>query len=462
MTLSDWTPDLSERGGTKAMAIADAIAHDVGSGRLKPGDRLPPHRELAYRLGVSVGTVTRSYAEAQRRGLLAGQIGSGTYVRERTTAAERFALSAGADDAVTDLSANIAMCELREAALERALVKLPRTASTALLEYQGPAGLPRHREAGARWMSRPGYEANAARIVVTYGAQHALAVALSTLAQPGATILSEAMTFPPVKSLANALGMRMHGVALDRDGLRPDALEEACRATGANVLYTVPTMQNPTGAMMPERRRREIAAIARKHVLRILEDDVYAQVVDPSPVPIAAFAPERTWLVDSVSKTLAPGLRVGYLAVPEGELDPALVTMRAMAWQTAPLNAEIATIWMEDGTAEELVAWHRVERVARAQMARDIVGAAADNPTDAPHLWLGLAEDVLGADLAAELSRRGVRVADGEAFAVTRGAGTHHVRVSLSAVRGRERLAQALHVIAATLATGKITTSAIM
>jgi DNA-binding transcriptional MocR family regulator len=406
--------------------------------------------------------VTRSYAEAQRRGLLSGTVGSGTYVRERTTAADRFALSVGADETITDLSANIAMCDLREAALARALAKLPQMASATLLEYHGPAGLPRHRQAGARWMSRPGYEADPARTIVTYGAQHALAIALSTLAPPGATILTETMTFPPVKSLANALGLKMHGVALDRYGLRPDALEEACRTTGAQLLYTVPTMQNPTGAMMLERRRREIAAVAKKHALRILEDDVYAQVVDPPPAPIAAFAPERTWLVDSVSKTLAPGLRVGYLVVPEGQLDSALVTMRAMAWQTAPLNAEIATIWMEDGTAQEMVAWHRAERVARAALARNIIGSAAANPTDAPHLWLALPETMRGADFAAELVRRGVRVADGEAFAVTRGAGTHHVRVSLGAAAGRARLEQALNIIAASLAAGKTAAPTIM
>jgi DNA-binding transcriptional MocR family regulator len=462
MTLSEWTPDLSGREGTKAMAITDAIAEDITAGRLKPGDRLPPHRELAYRLGVSVGTVTRSYAEAQRRGLLSGQIGSGTYVRERTTAAERFALNAGADDGAIDLSANIATCALRQTALDRALAKLPETADAMLIEYGGPAGMPRHREAGARWMSRPGLAADPARTVVTYGAQHALAVALSTIAQPGATILTEAMTFPPVKSLAAALGLRLHGVALDDDGLIPEALDEACRTTGGEVLYAVPTMQNPTGSIMSEQRRRAIAAVARRHDLRILEDDVSAQTVDPMPTPIAAFAPERTWFAGSVSKTLAPGLRVGYLVVPEGVLDPILVTMRAMAWMAAPLNAEIATIWMEDGTAEELIAWHRAERVARAALARDLLGPIAANPTDAPHLWLELPEGLPATAFAADLLRRGVRVAEGEAFAVTREAARGHVRVSLNAVLERERLRQALATVATALAGAPVPAHGIM
>jgi DNA-binding transcriptional MocR family regulator len=455
MTLSAWVPDLSGRDGPKATAITDAIAADVVNGRLKPGDRLPPHRELAYRLGVSVGTVTRSYAEAQRRGLLSGEIGRGTFVRERSTAAERFALNAGADDGVIDLSANIAMCELRQKALDRVLAKLPQTASASLIEYGGPAGMMRHREAGARWMSRAGFVADPTRTIVTYGAQHALAVALSTIAQPGATVLSEAMTFPPVKSLAAALGLKLHGVELDDDGLIPEALDEACRTTGAEVLYTVPTMQNPTGSVMSERRRRAIAQVAKKHDLRILEDDVSAQIVDPMPTPIAAFAPEQTWFIGSVSKSLAPGLRVGYMVAPEGALDPILVTMRAMTWMSAPLTAEIATIWMEDGTADELIAWHRAERVARAQLARDILGPVASNPTDAPHLWLTLPDDMNSPDLTALLLRRGVRIAEGEAFAVTRDAGAHQVRISLNAVLERKRLAQALTVVAGTLSASK-------
>jgi len=322
--------------------------------------------------------------------------------------------------------------------------------------------IPRHREAGARWMSRPGYVADPARTIVTYGAQHALAITLSTIAQPGATILTEAMTFPPVKSLAAALGLKLHGVALDDDGLVPAALDEACRTTGAEVLYAVPTIQNPTGSIMSERRRREIAAVARKHDLRILEDDVSAQTVDPMPPPIAAFAPERTWFTGSVSKTLAPGLRVGYLVVPEGVLDPILVTMRAMAWMAAPLNAEIATIWMEDGTAEELIAWHRAERVARAELARQILGPIAANPTDAPHLWLDLPQGLGAAEFAAELLRRGVRIAEGEAFAVTREVAHRHVRISLNAVLERERLAQALTTVATSLAGAPGTPHGIM
>jgi DNA-binding transcriptional MocR family regulator len=153
-----------------------------------------------------------------------------------------------------------------------------------------------------------------------------------------------------------------------------------------------------------------------------------------------------------VSKTLAPGLRVGYLVVPEGALDPILVTMRAMTWMAAPLNAEIAAIWMEDGTAEELIAWHRAERAVRAGLARDILGPIAANPTDAPHLWLDLPEGIAAQDFAADLLRRGVRVAEGEAFAVAREAARGHVRVSLNAVLERERLRQALAIVATALA----------
>jgi DNA-binding transcriptional MocR family regulator len=460
-----WVPDLAGRSGPKARAIANAIAEAVQAGDLAPGDRLPPHRELAYRLGVSVGTVTRSYAEAQRRGLLSGQVGSGTYVTDRTAPERRFGLAGGGgpSDGIIDLSAALAACELRQEALDRALAAMTAAGvSSDTLEYQSAAGMARHRETGARWMAQAGFAPDPRRVMVTHGAQQAIAIALSALARPGATVLCESLVFPPVINLAGLLGLKLHGLPVDGDGLDPDALDEACRATGARVLYVIPTLQNPTGAIQSVSRRRDIARIARAHELCVIEDDVFARLVD-APPPLATFAPERTWYVTSVSKTIAPGLRVGFLLAPDDQLDPLLLAMRALSWQSTPIAAEIATVLIEDGTAERMIAWHRRESAARAQLAREILGeSAAANPNDAPHLWLELSEPWRGRDLAGELLRRGVRVAEGAAFATARGGGAHHVRISLNAPRAREQLAQALRIVADALRSGPYHASWIM
>ena len=443
-----WIPDLSSQGGPKAVAIVNAMAADIATGRLKAGEKLPPHRELAYQLNVSVGTVTRSYAEARRRGLVTAHVGSGTYVCDGRVKEERFGIVGAESDGVIDLSANLARCDLRQMALERALNEMRSQPDSAeLLEYQFAAGMQRHRIAGAEWISRPGFETPPARVVLCQGAQQALAVTFSALARPGEVMLTEALTFPPAKTLASMFDIRFHGVDIDDWGLVPEALDAACRATGARLLYMVPTLQNPTGSIMPEARRREIADIAQRHDLQVIEDDVYARLPERPPTPIASLAPERTWYVTSVSKCLAPGLRVGYLLSPIDDIEPLADRVRALGWMAAPVAAEIATLWMEDGTADELIDWHRRENAARAAMARAILGDIAGDAGDCPHVWVELPDPWRGSEFAAEALRRGVRVAEGGAFAVGRGAHRHGIRVSLNAARSRDELRRALDVV---------------
>ena len=450
MTLAEWTPDISGHTGPKADAIADAICDAIRAGTLKPGDRLPPHRELAWRLNVSVGTVTRAYAETQRRGVLAGRVGSGTYVREDTPPAQRFALDP-VPDGMIDLSTSYATCPLRQEALARVMARFAGEApSSQLLEYGPAAGSARHREAGARWMAIGDFRPDPERVLVTAGAQQALSIVFSALSRPGDAVLCEALLFPPVITLATSLGLKLHGLPMDADGLLPDALDAAARATGARMLYTIPNLQNPTGAIMSEARRREIARIARARDLLIVEDDVFAKLLEPPP-PLATFAPERTWYVTSVSKTLAPGLRVGYVAAPDDAIAPLVTRMRAFAWMTSSMAAEIATVAMEDGIAEEMVAWHRRERHARAALARDICGKLAANPNDSLHLWFEPPAPWRAEELVGEFARRGVRVAAGDAFVASREGGCNGLRISLNAPASRERLAEALQIVADTM-----------
>src|SRR5437762_14239985 len=153
-----WRPDLRRRSGPRYAAIAEALAEDAAEGRLRPGVRLPTHRDLAGTLGVTVGTVTRAYAEAARRGLVSGEVGRGTFVR----AVAGPALSAPPPDgrALIDLSANLppAGAEGVEAAtLSRTLAALARRRDLArLLAYPPEGGLPSHRAAGAEWVGRAG------------------------------------------------------------------------------------------------------------------------------------------------------------------------------------------------------------------------------------------------------------------------------------------------------------------
>jgi DNA-binding transcriptional MocR family regulator len=448
-----WVPELAGRAGPLYRAIADCLRDDITSGRLGPGTRLPTHRWLAERLGVTVGTVTRAYSEAARRGLLSGEVGRGTFVRPAAPAADDTATEAVSLDLAHNHPPLPALGALGDA-LQRTLASLSVRGDLAgLLDYPTDGGRRTHREAGAAWIGRTGLHADPERVLVCAGSQHALTTVLATLLQPGDVLLTEALTYPGLKALANLLHIRLEGLPLDGDGLRPDALEQACRQGRPSALYCVPTVQNPTGSVMPESRRREIAAIASAHGLAVIEDDIHALLPPERPLPIAAFAPERTYYLTSTSKSLAPGLRVGYIFAPPADTSRLAAGVRATTWGAAPLAAEVVSLWTRDGTADALLEARRAEAAARQALAAEALrGAAYDAHPVGYHLWLHLPEPWRSESFAAQSARRGVTVTPAEAFVVGRDAAPHAVRLCLGAPRTREALSRGLRLVAETLA----------
>jgi len=446
-----WTPRIADRRGPRFRAIADALAQDVASGALPPGHRLPTHRALADRLGLTVGTVTRAYGEAARRGLVSGEVGRGTFVRGS---------SAGADESpVVDLAQNPppepAVPPQRAALLESLATLTARPDLDRLLDYPVAGGSPADRDAGAAWISRAGVAASAGRVVVCSGSQHGLMVVLATLLQPGDLLFTESLTYAGLKSVAGLLHLRLSGLPIDGEGLRPDAFEAACRAHRPGALYLIPTLHNPTTAVMPTERRREIAAIAQRHGVPIVEDDVHGLLPEKRPEPLAALLPDSVYYLTSTSKTLAPGLRVAYVLAPERMVPRIVESLRATTWAVAPLTAAIATSWIGDGTADAILAARRREARERQLLAREILeGADVDSKPEAYYLWLRLPEPWRRDEFAAVLRARGAEATSAAAFAVGRDPAPHAVRLCLGATRRRDRLARGLSLVAETLRSG--------
>jgi DNA-binding transcriptional MocR family regulator len=457
VTMTIWAPDLRARRGPRYLAIAEALRDDASAGRLPAGTRLPTHRELADQLGVTVGTVTRAYAEAARRGLVTGEVGRGTFVRAGALGfAPPPARSASAEGLV-DLTANlppIVAGEAEATALGRTLAALTRRKEFArLLAYPPDGGAPEHRAAGAEWVRRSGLVARPEGTLVSSGSQHGMTVVFAGLMAPGDLVLTESLTYPGMKTLAGLLSLRLQGLAMDEHGLRPDAFAAACRARPPKALYCVPTLQNPTTAVMPEDRRREIAAIARQHDVLIVEDDVHGRVPEKPLRPLSAFAPERSIYVTGTSKVLAPGLRVGFIVAPEALLPRIAAAIRGTTWMAAPLMAEITAAWIKDGTAESILKRKRKEAAARQRLAAAVLAGFdhRSNPA-AYHLWLHLPRVWHNEAFAEAARRRGVAVTPAGAFAVGRGGVPEAVRICLGAARDRTELDRALRVLAGLLA----------
>ena len=454
-----WTPKLGDRDGPLYRVIAAALVEDIETGRLSAGHQLPTHRELAQKVGVTVGTITRAYAEVERQGLIGGEVGRGTFVRQRGTTRFPPPVEDSEEGGVINLELNWpvpAAGHYDVSAFDQALGAIAKSPERArLLAYQPHVGLEAHRAAGVEWVRRHGLEVEVGQIAVCSGAQHAIEVALGALTRPGDTLLTELLTYPGAKMLAERLQLRVQGVAMDAEGLRPDALKAACR-NGARVLYLVPTFQNPTGALMSEARRRQLAAVVKEQELTVIEDDAYGLLLERRPRPLAHFAPEHTYFIAGTSKVLAPGLRIAYLAAPAGRMEALAQGLWVTNWMAAPLTAEIAARWMADGTADELLLRRRREAAWRFKRAQQLLGKhlPAQGPGPALHLWLPLPARWRSEAFAAQARRAGVAVGAAELFAVPPHAFAPGVRVCLGPPATRERLEEGLRRLVAVLEEG--------
>lgn len=455
--MTNWSPDLSGRDGPRYRAIADALAEDVRGGRLTAGTRLPTQRDLAWQLKMTIGTISRAYAEAERRGLISGEVGRGTYVRRPAGGASSMPgdmLGELRDPDFIDLTVNRPSAPGEGAAIALALQKLAEEADLcALLDYQAPAGRREDRTAGAALLDLCGLAATPEQIVVTAGGQHAMACVLAALTQPGDTLAAESLTYPGLRALARLLRLRLVAIAVDEQGLVPDALDAACRLGSVRALYTMPTLHNPTTATMPAARRQAVAEVAQRHGVALIEDDVYGFLLDQPPRPLAHYAPQHGIYITSTSKSLVPALRVGFVRAPQAQIEPIAAAVRATVHSAPPLMARIVAGWVADGTATRLAAEKRSEMRTRNRRAREILtGIEVTGDPAAAHLWLTLPEPWRADDFAAAARQCGVGIVPAAAFAVTRQP-PNAVRICLGAQATAEQVERGIARLSTLLAT---------
>jgi DNA-binding transcriptional MocR family regulator len=444
--VAQWAPSINKAAGPIYLAIADALAADIQSGRLAAGARLPPQRVLAETLAIDFTTVSRAYAEARKRGLVDGKVGQGTYVRARRAALPGVA-AAGLIDMSMNLPPRFDDPELVSRMWDGIAGLKETEGLDLLLRYQEVGGARRDRAAGAGWLGLRLGAVAPERVLICAGAQGALLAIAGTLAAPGDTICTEALTYPGFLSLAARLRLRLAPIAMDAEGLDTDAFEAVCRERRPKALYCNPTIHNPTTATWTLSRRKAVIAIARRYQVPIIEDDAYGALpVAPIP-PLARLAPDLVYHVAGLAKCLSPALRIAYLVVPDGRLAAQLSgALRATASMASPLTAAIATRWIEDGTADLVLAAIREETRLRQVMAVGILPrTVAEADPEGFHIWLRLTPPWTRGEFAARLRSVGIGVVASDAFACA--APPEAVRLGLGAAGNREELRQSLQIV---------------
>jgi DNA-binding transcriptional MocR family regulator len=406
-----WTPDLPTDGTPLFEQILAALERAVRDGGLKAGEQLPPQRALARILGVSVGTVTRAYEEADRRGLTLGHVGRGTYI-----ARVQDPDSARTPWPLVDLSMNVPPMVAAERLLMEAWGKVRRRAEFGQVLNYGPIeGRPEYRRLASNWLTdTAGIESiDPSRIVITSGAQAAMDLTFSALCRPGDVILVEELTFAGMKAIAQYRDYSLAPVALDDEGIIPDLFAAVVKATGARVLYTMPTLQNPTARTMSLTRRQELLKVARQLEVTVVEDDVYAAYVErrDAPPALVNLAPDITYYVSSLSKSLAPGLRTGFVAAPTALLASRIaVGVRASAHAAQSMGLLIAQQVIEDGSAEQILKENRMLLRSRGGAIRAALGLRSERlAAMSPHVWLPASQEE-ATRLEAQLLAENVRI----------------------------------------------------
>ena len=433
-----WQPRSIEPGMPAYRALSRAIQADIDGGRLVAGERLPPQRDLARALGLAPGTVARAYVDAERTGLVVGHVGRGTYVADGAAAPPRQTgariptpplASAGS----IDFSVNVPLMIDAAATLNHAIRQLLDKADIGqLLQYQPHRGSLAHRVCGVGWLARAGVETTPESVLVTSGAQHGIFVAIAALTRPGDVVLVEQYTYPSIRSICRHLGLELVGAEMDARGMLPESVERICQTRKPKVIYCIPNNQNPTCASMDEERRAALVAIARTHDACIVEDDVYGPL-HAAGTPLYMLDPNRTIHVSSLSKTLAPGLRAGFMAVPTALIDRCADVIRSTTWMAPPLLIEIAARWIEDG-ADQVLEERRRHTASLHAIAEQHLGACGyrGHPS-ALHGWLELPEGEDEVSFVSQAQRLGVLVSPGALFLASEGS-SRAIRISFGAV----------------------------
>jgi DNA-binding transcriptional MocR family regulator len=408
--------------------LVDDIAAEIAAGRLQAGERLPPQRQFAYEKGIAASTAARVYAELLRRGLVVGEVGRGTFVAGQ---APLPLLRLEPFDGRIDLEFNFPTLPDQAALIGKSLGswQRPETLAAAL----APVTQRRLAEAGKvsanffasdRWRPRPD------GFLFAGSGRQSLAAAISALVPVGGRLAVEAVTYPMIKGIAARLGVSLVPIAMDGEGIRPDALAKAHRTGALSAVYLQPVMQNPLGHTMSEPRREEVLRLVRKLDLMIIEDLVYGFLSDIPP--LAAQAEERAIVVDSLAKRLAPGIAVGFLHVPAPLRERFAVAMRTGAWSVTPLALAAGIALLADGTAAEITRRKRADAVARQKIVAEcLAGRQIAADPRSYHAWLNLPDGWRAEALTAAAARAGIAITPASAFAVAPGHSPNAVRLAL-------------------------------
>lgn len=436
-TRPDATDRQANRHPPKYARIADEIADRIATEEWPEGHRLPSHKTLAEMFGVTIATISHAISEAKQRGLVSARPGSGTYVLASGQPAGE-----GSPSTIepVDLRLNtVTMLPAIHHLLAQANASLlsGNQASESLFGFEPLQGSSASRNALARWLLLRNMEIDGEDILLTHGAQHGIAAALSVMAKPGDTVLCENWVYAGFRRLAADARVELVGVEMDEEGLLPDALERALSTTPARLLFCSAAAQNPTLATMPLARRREILAVCRKHDALVIEDDVYPLLVGDRTEPLAALDPERVFYVGGFSKCISAGFRLGFIKAPQRFRAAIQDATAVFHWTGPAFFGKLFTALEASGAMTGIGQAHQAQMRQRVLLAAEYL-ATSPTANASYHLWHPVPARWRLDDFVDSLAERGVRVSPASHFSADTRTRGQFIRICLGGVEEDE------------------------
>ena len=447
-----WSPNIDKTETIAYRAIANALARDIAAGVLVSGDRLPTQRTLAKQCSVTTGTIGRAYALAEEMGLISLEVGRGSFVRGMDGNPD-FGDRA---HPMINMGMTLPPRGANQVLFSKTLEKLSKRSDLEHLFWAGKAeSTTRHRVNAAKWLSQR-IACTEQEVLICGGTQSALLMLLSAFAPSGGRLLVESVSFHGILAAAKLLQWELVPVPMDGEGLVPAKLQSIARR--GDLLYCTSTFQNPTTATMSQQRRDAVAEVVRKKRLVLIEDDVYGLALDASPLPIASQLDEDAFLISSLSKTFAVGLRLAFVKFPLRYREQLIGALRATNCFLSPLMVEMASMWIENKSVQKIISQNRLRAARRVEMAREILdGQRFACHAHGNHLWLELPHVWSSEALVRAAQESGVVIQSALAFAVNPSEAPNAVRLSLGAPLNETQLREGLIKIKRLLDSGEPT-----
>lgn len=436
-----WKPQRSDMEKPYYISLAARLERDILEGRLPENTKLPPQRELADYLDLNLSTITRAYKLCELKGLLYAVTGKGTFVSPGISARDTFLDKKGS---VIEMGMIKPFYECNQSIADAARQVLNDPKCAGLFEYSDPLGTKRQIDAALKWFRRLGIDADRKNILLSAGAQNALAIILISLFRAGDKIAVDTFTYTNFKGLANFLQIQLIAVDTDESGMSPGCLAQLCKNTEIKGIYLMPTCSNPTSIFMPAQRRQEIAKVAGRFGLLVIEDDIYSFLAPRDVNSFFAILPQQTVHVCSVSKSLCAGLRVALLAFPDKYRETLVTGMLHINLKTVSLNGEIFAQLVESGRAWDIIQAKSALAQRRDAIFKSVFAVPAADDIARFFYWLSLPGHLTSEEAELLALQKGIHILGSHRFAMQNEQKSSHIRVSVTSPDTEEELRRGL------------------